>query len=100
MIVQSASQDNVLTKERLEEAMSMHDVIESRAIVVDDESYDFLDLCVQAGGTCVSGFGGVCSCLVSSILKQWNYDINMLRNDTDVLATLNKFGSKEDLDAF
>lgn len=99
LIVQSASSDNVLTKEHLEEALVMHHNIETGSITVDGKNYTLEDICVQAGGSCVSGYTGICSCLVTSIFKQWNYDIDTLRNDTNYMQTLNEYGTSEDLAA-
>jgi Niemann-Pick C1 protein len=100
LLVQADSESsNVLSMERLEEAMKMHKEIETNKSSVDDIEYDLLDLCTKAGGSCASSFDGVCSCLVTSILKQWNYDLETLQNDTDFMATLNEYGTKEDLEA-
>jgi hypothetical protein len=87
MIVQaSVAQENVLTKERLVEAMQMHEEIETNQAVVDSVTYTLTDLCAKSGGSCVSGpsAGGICQCLVSSILRQWNYNLETLQNDTDI----------------
>ena len=42
-------------------------------------------------------FGAICSCLTVSVLKMWNYDLVTLEADKDVVATLNDYGSREDL---
>lgn len=108
MIVQSQSDANVnanvnanvLTKENLMQAMKMHQKITSTVVTVDDTDYTFLDLCTPAGGSCISSFSGVCNCLVLSILKQWNYDLETLQNDEDYMTTLNQYGNGvEDLAA-
>lgn len=99
IIVQAATDgENVLTKTNLEEAMKMHKEIETMESTYENETRDFLDLCTKAGGTCLSSFDGVCGCLVSSILKQWNYDMETLQNDTDVLSTINNYGDKNELE--
>jgi len=36
---------------------------------------------------------------MNSILKQWNYDVTTFRNDTDFMATLQSYGTRDDLDA-
>lgn len=89
---------NVLTKDRLEDAMRMHLQIESKNATVDGSKYSFLDLCTS-GGSCASRFDGVCRCLVSSILRQWNYELSALQNDIDFMTTLRAYGSEEDLAA-
>ena len=102
MIVQaSVKQENVLTKERLVEAMQMHQEIETNQAVVDGVTFTLTDLCAKSGGSCVSGpsAGGICQCLISSILRQWNYNLETLQNDTDFMQTLNQYGSREDLQA-
>lgn len=101
IILSSANGDgsNVLTKESLTQAMQMHKEIETNVSVVEDKNYTLTDLCVKAGGSCASSFQGICRCLVSSILKQWNYDVALLNSDTDFMATLNNYGSKESLEA-
>jgi len=106
IIVQDVSVGtNVLTKTALEDAMRMHEEIQTKKAKnvegeeYEGEEYDFLDLCVKAGGSCASSQGGICQCLVTSILRQWNYDLATLQNDTDVLSTINSYGSKEDLEA-
>ena len=113
IIVQAQNNENedtnVLTKERLLDAMKMHLVIENTQTSEDtgsdedegenSETYNFLDICTPGGGTCYSSFDGVCRCLVFSILKQWNYDLETLENDADIMSTLNQYGSREDLEA-
>jgi Niemann-Pick C1 protein len=102
MIVQSSTaQGNVLTKANLEEAMKMHDVIATRESIYEEEASTFTTLCVKAGGSCATPdkFDGVCQCLVNSILKQWDYDLAILHADDDILATINQFGTQEDLEA-
>jgi hypothetical protein len=91
--------DNILTKASLLQAMQMHNAIEQGTATYEDEDYMLTDLCVPAGGSCVdpSAGGPVCSCLVNSILKQWNYDMETLENDDNVLSTLNNYGTQEDL---
>jgi len=90
--------ENVLTKARIEDAMKMHKKIESEVSTVDEKDYTFLDLCTPSGGSCFSESDGVCQCLVLSVLKMWNYDLATLQNDADYMATLNEYGSKDDLD--
>jgi len=100
MLVQSATDGgNVLEKESLVDAIKMHTAIESTVSTTEGKNYTLLDLCAKAGGSCVSGFDGVCQCFVQSILRQWNYNLDTLQNDEDVLATLNSYGSREDLEA-
>mmetsp|Transcript_11956 Transcript_11956/g.16966 ORF Transcript_11956/g.16966 Transcript_11956/m.16966 type:complete len:911 (-) Transcript_11956:60-2792(-) len=90
---------NVLTKETLEDAMQMHMKIASEIATVDDEDYDLVDLCVKGSAECVSRNDGECQCVITSILRQWNYDLTTLQSDTDVLKTINAYGSTEDLKA-
>lgn len=100
MIVQrSTAGANILTKDTLLEAMEMHTQIETKIAAVDDKNYALLDLCVRSGGACATEFTGVCQCLVTSILKQWNYNMATLENDDDVLSTINSYGTREDLEA-
>jgi predicted RND superfamily exporter protein len=93
------SDENALTKQVVMDAMKMHNKISTESVSVDDEDYDFQKLCSSAGGSCASSFTGICQCLLNSILRQWDYDINQLENDTDYMATINAYGTKEDLDA-
>eukprot|EP00526_Cylindrotheca_closterium_P001359 CAMPEP_0113628114 /NCGR_PEP_ID=MMETSP0017_2-20120614/14568_1 /TAXON_ID=2856 /ORGANISM="Cylindrotheca closterium" /LENGTH=897 /DNA_ID=CAMNT_0000538409 /DNA_START=59 /DNA_END=2752 /DNA_ORIENTATION=- /assembly_acc=CAM_ASM_000147 len=99
VILSAGSGGNVLTKESLVQAMEMHKEIETKVSLVEDKNYTLTDLCVKAGGSCASGFQGVCLCLVNSILKQWNYDVELLNSDTDFMTTLTNYGSKESLEA-
>ena len=102
MIVQaSIPADNVLTKDRLVEAMMMHEEIATKESVYEGTASTFTDLCVNAGGTCANGSleTEICECLVSSILKQWNYDLDTLKADDNFMETLNGYGSREDLEA-
>mmetsp|Transcript_14392 Transcript_14392/g.34816 ORF Transcript_14392/g.34816 Transcript_14392/m.34816 type:complete len:1133 (-) Transcript_14392:385-3783(-) len=107
MLVQNNQKgQNVLTKELLISAMEMSTAITSEQSTVseedggDGEAYDYVDLCVKAGGTCADfSTEGVCQCLTTSILKQWNYDLATLEADEDVLATINQYGSKADLES-
>lgn len=88
---------NVLTKERLLDAIKMHSKIESVSAEVEedeDSPYMLTDLCMQGRDTCVDpSLGGVCDCFVTGILKQWNYDVDTLTNDSDYMATLNSYGA-------
>lgn len=77
----------------------MHLEIEKNETTLDDKTYTFLDLCTPVGGNCASTYGGVCNCLISSILKLWNYDLNTLENDSDILNTINSGYNKTDLEA-
>jgi Niemann-Pick C1 protein len=101
MIVQNKQLgENVLTKELLVSAMEMSGVITTEQTTVEGESYDFVDLCVKAGGSCADfSTEGVCQCLITSILKQWNYDLATLEADDDVIQTINMYGSQSDLEA-
>ncbi|KAG7374017.1 Patched family protein [Nitzschia inconspicua] len=110
LLVQSSSAgENVLTKELLISAMQMSEVITTEKATADTtnysgdtfegEEYSFVDLCVQAGGSCVDfAAGGVCTCLMAGILKQWNYDLATLEADDDILESINQYGTKEDLE--
>ena len=100
MIVQSASEgSNILTQAKLEEAMRMHQEIQTRQATVEGENFDLVELCAPSGGTCASAMGGVCQCLITSILRQWNYNLTTLQNDENFLDTLNQYGSRADLEA-
>ncbi len=90
---------NVLTKESLVEAMQLHKEIATSVATIDGAEYTLVDLCTKAGGACVSSTEGVCQCLITSILKQWNYDLEILQVDENILDTLNAYGSREDLEA-
>eukprot|EP00980_Cylindrotheca_fusiformis_P028513 scaffold22607_cov123-Cylindrotheca_fusiformis.AAC.10 len=96
MIVQSASNGkNVLNKASLEEAMNLHMKIENKTVEVEGEEYSLTDVCAPGGG-CVSGSNNpVCSCLIQSVLKYWNYDLPTLQNDTDVIGTINQYAKAE-----
>lgn len=99
MIVQGKSSKNVLTKEALVGVMTMHSEIASQEITVDGETLILENICTKAGGSCASKFDGVCTCLINSILKQWNYDLDTLVADEDYMTTLNMYGTKEDFEA-
>ena len=100
IIVQSSSNgDSVLTKDSLVEAMKMHLEIQNNQATIDEVDYDFIDLCVASGGSCATEFTGVCQCLVTSVLKQWNFNLTTLESDADVLGTINNYGTKDDLEA-
>ncbi len=99
IIFRATSGQNVLTKETVVDAMKVHKDIETKDITVDGKTYILQDICTIAGGSCATSFTRICSCLVNSILKQWDYDLELLQNDTDYMATLNQYGSKEDFEA-
>lgn len=91
---------DVLRKDHLLDAMRMHESIEHGNSTYEGTTYQFTDLCTPAGGSCASADvrDPICNCLVISVLKMWNYDLATLEADTDVLGTLNNYGSKEDLE--
>lgn len=101
LIVKSAAEGtNVLTKDQLVSALTMHKEIETKTAVIEEEgNFTFVDICVPAGGACTdqNATAAVCNCLITSILRQWNYDLDTLEADSDVLSTLNNYGSQEDL---
>ena len=42
----------------------------------------------------------ICNCVANGILSVWDYDLQLLEDDDDVMATINeKYGSRDDLDA-
>lgn len=104
----NADNVNVLEKESLLQIMNMHLEIETKEATVKDVVYTLPDVCTASGIACASSIvdapttGDICSCFVSSILRLWNYDLQTLENDDDVLSTINaSFDSKEAMeDAF
>ena len=99
IIVRAKTNSNVLTKEVLMDAMAMHTQIETQEIEVDGVTMTLKDVCTKAGGSCVSKFDGACSCLINSILKQWNYDMSTLEADEDFMSTIRRYGTREDMEA-
>ncbi len=107
VIIQASDGGNVLTKDALTDAMKMHKEIETGSATVnmttaDGEEttgdYTLLDLC-SAGSSCTTKFDGVCSCLiVDSVLKLWDFDVDSLSAETDILGVLNARYNKEDLE--
>eukprot|EP00571_Detonula_confervacea_P011903 CAMPEP_0172304244 /NCGR_PEP_ID=MMETSP1058-20130122/5671_1 /TAXON_ID=83371 /ORGANISM="Detonula confervacea, Strain CCMP 353" /LENGTH=1046 /DNA_ID=CAMNT_0013015385 /DNA_START=38 /DNA_END=3178 /DNA_ORIENTATION=- len=95
---------NMLTKDHLVDVMKMHESIELGESVYENEKSTFTGLCTKAGGTCAQPIepgdddDDICDCLALSVLKMWNYDLAKLEADTDVMATLNNYGSREDLE--
>jgi len=95
LIVQaSVEDDNVLTKDRLVDAMKMHLQIISEEATVDGKKHSYSTLCVEgAPGECFTASA-------PSVLKAWNYTLETLTSDDDVLATLNEeFPQKKDLES-
>jgi FK506-binding protein 1 len=42
----------------------------------------------------------ICNCVANGILSVWDYDLQLLEDDDDIMATINeKYGSRDDLDA-
>ena len=81
---------NVLTSSTLVEAMKMHLEIEQTEATVDGTKYTLVDLCTVTYGSCASFTNTpICNCLVTSVLKLWNYDLDTLESDPDVLSTIN-----------
>lgn len=101
MIVRSSSDGgNVLEKSTMIEALSMHLEIAGNEATVDGEVLTFVDLCTVAGGSCLNvnaPTSDICGCLVTSIFSLWNYDMDTLVNDADVLGTINSL-NKTDLE--
>lgn len=95
----NTNSNNVLTKDTLEQAIQLHREISTTVTTYNDNDYTLTDLCTRAGGSCVSSFAQECQCLMSGILGVWNYDLDTLRNDTNILDTLNRYRSREDLES-
>ena len=97
------SDSNVLTKERLLDVMKMHESIETEAAYFEGENYNFTDLCMRGGGSCTNfdftDLNQVCSCLMTSVLKVWDYNRTKLELDDNVLATINTYGERTDLES-
>ena len=101
IIVKSAASSeskNILEKDVLVDAMKMHLEIETAKAKVEEEEYDLVDVCMPGGAGCMSGTNPVCFCLINSLLKYWNYDLETLQDDTDILSTLNNLGGREVLE--
>ena len=102
---ESSSSSNVLSKDLLQRTLQLHLEIETGQAVIEDEgTFDYLDLCAASGGSCASlfppeGVDSICNCLITSVFKQWNYNMTTLENDADFMATLNSYGTREDLEA-
>ncbi len=65
------------------------------------ETITLLDLCTEGGGSCFSyqaARGDICKCTIRSIFSMWNYNVEALENDDDVLATINGL-NRTDLEA-
>jgi len=92
-------EENVLTKDRLIEAMQMHLDIETGTSTTNGESYNLIDLCTTGGNTCASSSSDICQCRITSILRQWDYSLDNLENDQDILSTITQFGSQDDLNS-
>ena len=63
-----------------------------------DEAYTFVNLCTFAAGPCARSLVAICSCLAVSVLKMWNYNLVTMDADKDIMATLNSYGSRKDLE--
>lgn len=90
---------NVVTKSMLMNVMSMHMEIETNVAMVDDVEYTLVDLCAPFGADCANNFTGMCACRVFSIFKLWNYDMDTLEADSNVLNTINSGYTREDLES-
>ena len=91
---------NVLTKSRLESAMKIHAGIRDDVSETDGKKYRLKDLCVPSGAACATydADNPTCACLVTSALKVWNYELETLQADEDIIGTLNTYGSRSDLE--
>jgi len=102
LLVQAAADGNVLTKEILMQAMEMHYEIQTKnsTVTIDgvEKTNTLLTLCAKGGFGCSSSSSGnssddssaVCSCALTGILGQWNFDKDLLEQDDDILTTLNQ----------
>ena len=103
IVSRTNSDSNVLTKERLLDVMKMHESIETEVAYFEGENYNFTDLCMRGGGSCTNfdftDPNQVCSCLMTSVLKVWDYNRTRLELDDNVLATINTYGERTDLES-
>ena len=98
LIIQSSTVGgNVITKEGLLESMKLHTEIETKVASVAGEEYTLTDICVQSG-SCQAN-STICRCFISSVLGQWNYDLETLVADDDYMTTLNNFGDEDALNS-
>lgn len=94
---------NVLTKDNLINVMRLHQSIQTQNSTYNNQNYTFAStsfgaqdgLCTVAGGSCAQfELDPICLCLVISPLKVWNYDLERLESDEDVMTTLNTYGKE------
>lgn len=81
--------------------MNMHEMIESGVSEYENEKWTFTDLCSPLPNIACAIYdttNPMCNCQAISILRMWNYDMERLQADNDVMATLNEYGSRTDLE--
>lgn len=98
-IILSAGGKNILTKEALVDVMKVHQRIEKNVSNFEGVNSTLTDLCTKGGRSCASQFQGVCQCLMTSILRQWNYDLATLEADENILLTAQGYGNQEDIES-
>jgi len=100
LILSAKDGGNVLSKDNLVAAMEINDKIASTdSKKLEGETYNFEELCVKAGGSCANSYVGICQCLITSILGSWDYDLESLKTDENLLETLNSNSKKDDFGA-
>jgi len=100
LILSAKDGGNVLSKDNLVAAMEINDKIASTdSKKLEGETYNFEELCVKAGGSCANSYVDICQCLITSILGSWDYDLESLKTDENLLETLNSNSKKNDFGA-
>mmetsp|Transcript_23026 Transcript_23026/g.28229 ORF Transcript_23026/g.28229 Transcript_23026/m.28229 type:complete len:930 (+) Transcript_23026:82-2871(+) len=100
LILSAKDGGNVLSKDNLVAAMEINDKIASTdSKKLEGETYNFEELCVKAGGSCANSYVDICQCLITSILGSWDYDLESLETDENLLETLNSNSKKNDFGA-
>eukprot|EP01128_Nolandella_sp_AFSM9_P007621 TRINITY_DN422_c1_g1_i3.p1 TRINITY_DN422_c1_g1~~TRINITY_DN422_c1_g1_i3.p1 ORF type:complete len:700 (-),score=167.69 TRINITY_DN422_c1_g1_i3:1228-3327(-) len=82
IVFTSQNGGNVLTQENLLVIQSLHEAIQATTTEFEGQTVSHTDICL------LLSWNGFSECFTTGVLSYWGYDEQLIRDDSDVLATV------------
>jgi hypothetical protein len=93
VLIEAKQADSMLTKDLLEDVMTIYEQVHALSVVVEGETETLSTLCMK-------DYSNGDPCLIQSVLENWSYNASILGSevdDTSILTTLNAANEPADL---